>query len=66
MTVIHNAITGVPESIAVDSLARNIYWTDPTSDTISVARLDGTYKKVSLFLFSLSHQHKQGGWLSWI
>lgn len=43
--VIHS--NGVPDSIAIDPLARNIYWTDPVSDTITVARLDGSARKVS-------------------
>lgn len=39
---------GVPDSIAIDPLARNIYWSDPFTDTINVARLDGSYEKASL------------------
>lgn len=47
--VIHSS--GVPDSIAIDALAGNIYWTDPVTDTISVARLDGTSKKVAFQLY---------------
>ncbi|XP_013174926.1 PREDICTED: low-density lipoprotein receptor-related protein 6 [Papilio xuthus] len=42
--VIHSY--GVPDSIAIDPLARNIYWTDPATDTINVARLNFNFKKV--------------------
>lgn len=42
--VIHS--NGMPDSIAIDPLARNIYWTDPVTDTISVAKLDGNSRKV--------------------
>ena len=47
--VIHSS--GVPDSIAIDPLARNIYWTDPVTDTINVARLDGTSKKVTFSIY---------------
>lgn len=42
--VIHS--NGVPDTIAIDPLARNIYWTDPVTDTITVAKLDGSSRKV--------------------
>ena len=35
-----------PDGIAVDWVARNIYWTDTGTDRIEVARLNGTSRKV--------------------
>jgi len=35
-----------PDGVAVDWVARNIYWTDTGTDHIEVARLNGSYRKV--------------------
>lgn len=34
------------EGVAVDWIARNLYWTDSGTDRIEVARLDGTARRV--------------------
>ncbi|CAH2108805.1 unnamed protein product [Euphydryas editha] len=64
--VIHR---GVPESLAIDALARNLYWTDPVSDTISVARLDGGASKViihdELYDPRAIALHPTAGWMFW-
>ncbi|XP_051771492.1 low-density lipoprotein receptor-related protein 2 [Ctenopharyngodon idella] len=36
----------VPESIAVDWVGRNIYWTDYVMENIEVATLDGRFRKI--------------------
>ncbi|KAG7250028.1 hypothetical protein CRUP_037846, partial [Coryphaenoides rupestris] len=38
----------VPESIAVDWVARNLYWTDSVMENIEVSTLDGAFRKVLL------------------
>lgn len=38
----------VPESIAVDWVGRNLYWTDSDLECIEVATLDGRFRKVLL------------------
>lgn len=35
-----------PDGVAVDWIARNLYWTDTGSDRIEVSRLNGTSRKV--------------------
>jgi low density lipoprotein receptor-related protein 5/6 len=35
-----------PDGVAVDWIARNLYWTDTGTDRIEVARLNGTSRKV--------------------
>ena len=35
-----------PDGIAVDWLARNLYWTDSGTDRIEVSRLDGSSRKI--------------------
>ena len=35
-----------PDGIAVDWVARNLYWTDTGTDRIEVSRLNGTARKV--------------------
>ena len=36
---------GTPDGIAVDWMARNLYWTDTRYNKIEVARLDGSTRK---------------------
>lgn len=38
----------VPETIAVDWVGRNLYWTDSVLENIEVSTLDGRYRKVLL------------------
>ena len=35
-----------PDGIAVEWLARNLYWTDTGTDRIEVSRLDGSFRKI--------------------
>ncbi|KRX90216.1 Prolow-density lipoprotein receptor-related protein 1, partial [Trichinella pseudospiralis] len=37
-----------PDGLAVDWVARNLYWCDKGTDTIEVSRLDGQFRKVLL------------------
>lgn len=37
-----------PETIAVDWVARNLYWTDSVMENIEVSTLDGRFRKVLL------------------
>jgi Low-density lipoprotein receptor repeat class B. len=38
-----------PDGVAVDWVARNLYWTDTGTDRIEVARLTGAFRKVKCF-----------------
>ena len=44
--VIVNTKIKVPDGLAVDWMAGNLYWSDTGTDTIEVSRLDGTHRKV--------------------
>lgn len=35
-----------PDGIAIDWVARNLYWTDTGTDRIEVSRLNGTSRRV--------------------
>ena len=35
-----------PDGLAIDWIADNMYWTDPETDKIEVAKLDGRFRKV--------------------
>ncbi|XP_068625234.1 prolow-density lipoprotein receptor-related protein 1 [Battus philenor] len=37
-----------PDGLAVDWVARNVYWCDKGTDTVEVARLDGAHRRVLL------------------
>jgi hypothetical protein len=39
-----------PDGVAVDWVARNLYWTDTGTDRIEVARLTGAFRKVKCFI----------------
>lgn len=38
-----------PDGIAVDSVGRNLYWTDRTSNRIEVCKLDGSFRKTLVY-----------------
>ncbi|XP_052873130.1 low-density lipoprotein receptor-related protein 6 [Anopheles cruzii] len=38
-----------PDGLAVDWLARNLYWTDTGTDRIQVCRLDGSFRRVLIY-----------------
>lgn len=38
-----------PDGVAVDWVARNIYWTDTGTDRIEVATLNGKHRRVIYF-----------------
>lgn len=40
------------DGVAIDWLARNLYWSDAKNNRIEVARLDGSSRKVFFFLSS--------------
>lgn len=45
MTVLSTGYT-IPDGLAVDWVANNIYWTDSGRKVVEVARIDGTCQKV--------------------
>ncbi|XP_003371813.1 putative Low-density lipoprotein receptor domain class A [Trichinella spiralis] len=46
--ILHRHDLRSPDGLAVDWVARNLYWCDKGTDTIEVSRLDGQYRKVLL------------------
>ncbi|OQV21780.1 Prolow-density lipoprotein receptor-related protein 1 [Hypsibius exemplaris] len=46
--ILHSATVHNPDGIAVDWIAKNLYWCDKGTDTIEVSRLDGGSRKVLL------------------
>ena len=54
-----------PDGVAVDWVARNLYWTDTGTDRIEVARLTGAFRKVKCFfsLFVLLMQMSYRHWM---
>ncbi|XP_052903013.1 low-density lipoprotein receptor-related protein 6 [Anopheles moucheti] len=38
-----------PDGLAIDWLARNLYWTDTGTDRIQVCRLDGSFRRVLIY-----------------
>ncbi|MEE6507752.1 hypothetical protein FKM82_029942 [Ascaphus truei] len=48
---------GSPEGITIDHLGRNIFWTDSILDTIEVAKLDGSNRRV---LFDTDLENPRG------
>jgi hypothetical protein len=58
-----------PDGVAVDWVARNLYWTDTGTDRIEVARLTGAFRKVKCFFFSLFvilMQMSYGHWMQMV
>ena len=47
--------TGNCEGLAIDWLARNIFWTDENKKTVEVARLDNTSIRRELVSSNLTH-----------
>ncbi|XP_046809386.1 low-density lipoprotein receptor-related protein 1 [Lucilia cuprina] len=45
-TTLHQAMLKNPDGLAVDWVAKNLYWCDKGLDTIEVSKLDGRYRKV--------------------
>ncbi|XP_023030772.1 low-density lipoprotein receptor-related protein 1 [Drosophila willistoni] len=43
---LHQAMLKNPDGLAVDWVAKNLYWCDKGLDTIEVSQLDGKYRKV--------------------
>lgn len=54
-----------PDGVAVDWVARNLYWTDTGTDRIEVARLTGAFRKVIYFfsVFVLQMQISNRCWM---
>ena len=44
--IVINAEVDHPDGVAVDWVARNLYWTDTGTDRIEVSRLNGTSRRV--------------------
>ena len=46
-TGMEDVVTGIEnvESLAIDRIARNLYWTDTDNDRIEVSRLDGSFRR---------------------
>ncbi|XP_021582708.2 low-density lipoprotein receptor-related protein 2 isoform X1 [Ictidomys tridecemlineatus] len=44
--VVHNSGVSMTESIAVDWIGRNLYWTDYALETIEVSKIDGSHRMV--------------------
>ena len=57
-----------PDGVAVDWVARNLYWTDTGTDRIEVARLTGTFRKVKCFfsIFVLLIQMSYRRWMQMV
>ncbi|XP_037895975.1 low-density lipoprotein receptor-related protein 1B isoform X2 [Glossina fuscipes] len=45
-TTLHQAMLKNPDGLAVDWVAKNLYWCDKGLDTIEVSQLDGKYRRV--------------------
>lgn len=46
--LLHGATLQNPDGLAVDWVARNLYWCDKGTDTVEVSRLDGAHRRVLL------------------
>ncbi|KAL9703738.1 hypothetical protein quinque_007256 [Culex quinquefasciatus] len=44
--VLHKSTLKNPDGLAIDWVARNLYWCDKGLDTIEISKLDGRYRKV--------------------
>ncbi|KAM7316467.1 hypothetical protein ACRRTK_024198 [Alexandromys fortis] len=44
--VVHDSGTSVTETVAVDWIGRNLYWTDYALETIEVSKIDGSHRTV--------------------
>lgn len=67
--VVAGATLQNPDGLAVDWVARNVYWCDKGTDTLEVARLDGRHRRV-LLRAGLSEPRAlallpAAGWLYW-
>ncbi|XP_047540379.1 prolow-density lipoprotein receptor-related protein 1-like [Vanessa atalanta] len=67
--VVAGATLQNPDGLAVDWVARNVYWCDKGTDTVEVARLDGRHRRV--LLREGLHEPRalallpSAGWLYW-